>query len=36
MKCSRWFKSTPTTIPENEVVSEDDLFATAEEKPKDV
>ncbi|KAJ5900850.1 uncharacterized protein N7473_004920 [Penicillium subrubescens] len=36
MKCSRWFKSTPSTDSENEVFGEDGLFTTAEDKPKNV
>ncbi|KAF3385233.1 hypothetical protein F1880_002826 [Penicillium rolfsii] len=36
LKCSRWFKSTPSTDPENTVVSEDGLFTKAEEEPKNV
>ncbi|KAJ5433331.1 uncharacterized protein N7458_012487 [Penicillium daleae] len=36
VKRSRWFRSTPTTNPEREVASEYGLFATTEEKPKEI
>ncbi|KAJ5159758.1 uncharacterized protein N7482_006762 [Penicillium canariense] len=35
MKPSRWFKSTAPNDPETEVASEDGLFTTAKERPKD-